>query len=88
MKKATKAGGTNRNIRTLSRKDHEVKRNQVAESHTYSNLNNNNSGLFGGGQHDRSNSQVPRGAILTHSKANEFGLPLNSSASNSGQGTL
>ena len=48
MKKATKASGTNRNIRTLSRKEHEVKRNHVAEAHTYSNLNNNTSGLFGG----------------------------------------
>lgn len=47
MKKSGKvAGGTNRNIRTLSRKEHEVKRSQVAEAHTYSNLNNNNTNLL------------------------------------------
>ena len=58
MKKSGKvAGGTNRNIRTLSRKEHEVKRSQVAEAHTYSNLNNNNTNLlFQGSQHERSNT--------------------------------
>ena len=42
MKKSGKVGASNRNIRTLSRKDQEVsKRSHVAESHTYNNLNNN-----------------------------------------------
>jgi len=79
MKKTAKTGATNRNIRTLSRKDHEVsKRSHVAESHTYSNLNNNTSGLFGASQHDRSNSQIPRGNILSHAKPNELSFQINS----------
>ena len=43
MKNSVKAGGASRSIRTLSRKDHEVKRTQVVETHAYSNLNNKKS---------------------------------------------
>ena len=63
-----KTGGTNRNIRTLSRKDNPPennpsnKRNHVADKNTYQ--NNNSSGLFANGQHERSNSQIPRGSQL------------------------
>ena len=70
MKKAGKgAGSQSRSIRTLSRKEnpHEVKRNHVAEHNTYANLSNT-SGLFPGGQNDRSGSQVPRGAHPMHAK--------------------
>ena len=57
-KQGGKGGSVNRNIRTLSRKDHNnnisygdanVKRGGADSSHTYANLNNSGLGLFAQG---------------------------------------
>ena len=72
MKKSAKGaapGAQSRSIRTLSRKEnpHEHKRSQVPDHHTY----HNSSGLFPPSQHDRSNSQVPRGSNLPQPQAKQ-----------------
>ena len=77
MKKSGKTNGANRNIRTLSRKDNAQqpdigKKRNMLEQNTYQ---NNSVGLFAtSNQHDRSNSQIPRGMAQVISKPLELSL--------------